>query len=308
MSAAATIFSRLIATAGWTRFWPGRAEPVRAGLLQLSVSDDPVANIAPVRNAVRNAVAGGAGFVLTPEVTNCVSSSRAHQKLVLSHEHDDPMLAMLRNEAARAGVWLLAGSLVVKTHDADGRFANRSFLIGPAGDLVARYDKIHLFDVQVSKAETYRESAGIRPGDRAVVAQTPFATLGMTICYDLRFAHLYRALAKAGAQVLLVPAAFSPVTGAAHWEVLLRARAIETGCYVLAPAQTGDHAISTGNPRATWGHTMAVAPWGEVLLDAGTAPGVSFVDLDMAEVAKARARVPALEHDRPFTGPGGDAA
>lgn len=281
---------------------------MRAALLQLSVSDDPVANIAPVRDAVRTAVSGGAGFVLTPEVTNCVSSSRAHQQRVLSHERDDPVLAMLRDEAARAGVWLLAGSLVVKTDDADGRFANRSFLIDPSGEVAARYDKIHLFDVQVSEAETYRESAGIRPGNRAVVAQTPFARLGMTICYDIRFAHLYRTLAKAGAQVLLVPAAFSPVTGAAHWEVLLRARAIETGCYVLAPAQTGTHASSTGKPRATWGHAMAVAPWGEVLVDAGTVPGVSFVEFDMAAVDAARARVPSLSHDRPFFGPDGDVA
>jgi len=263
---------------------------MRAGLVQLSVSDDPQANLGPVRAAVRQAVAGGAGFVLTPEVTNCVSSSRSHQDRVLRHEEDDPMLAMLRDEAARAGVWLLAGSLVLKTHD-----------------VAARYDKIHMFDVQVSEAETYRESAGIRPGDRAVLARTPFAALGMTVCYDIRFPHLYRALAAAGAQVLLVPAAFSTVTGAAHWEVLLRSRAIETGCYVLAPAQTGNHRITQGQPRATWGHSMAVAPWGEVLLDAGTEPGVFFVDLDMTEVARARARVPSLSHDRPFAGPDGGA-
>jgi len=280
---------------------------MRAGLLQLSVSDDPQSNIGPVRAAVRQAVAGGAGFVLTPEATNCVSSSRSHQNRVLSHEEDDPTLAMLRDEAARAGIWLLAGSLVLKTRDADGRFANRSFLIDPSGRVVARYDKIHMFDVQVSETEIYRESAGIRPGDRAVVAHTPFAELGMTVCYDIRFPHLYRALAQAGAQVLLVPAAFSPVTGAAHWEVLLRARAIETGCYVLAPAQTGDHPATKGKPRATWGHTMAVAPWGEVLLDAGTEPGVFFVDLDMDAVARARARVPSLSHDRPFAGPDGGA-
>lgn len=281
---------------------------MRAGLVQLSVSDDPQANLAPVRKAVREAVSQGAGFVLTPEVTNCVSSSRVHQNQVLSLEDDDPTLSMLRNEAARAGIWLLAGSLVVKTQDSDGRFANRSFLIDPSGAVAARYDKIHMFDVQVSEAETYRESAGIRPGDRAVVVKTPFATLGMSVCYDIRFAHLYRKLAQAGAEVLLVPAAFSPVTGAAHWEVLLRARAIETGCYVLAPAQTGTHAASQGKPRATWGHSMAIAPWGEVLLDAGTAPGVFLVDLDMAEVARARARVPSLTHDRPFTGPDGGAA
>lgn len=278
---------------------------MRAALVQLSVSDEPRANLGPVGDAVRQAVAGGAGFVLTPEVTNCVSSSRSHQHRVLSHEEDDPMLALLREEAARAGVWLLAGSLVLKTHDADGRFANRSFLIDPAGAVVARYDKIHMFDVQVSETETYRESAAIRPGDRAVVARTPFATLGMSVCYDIRFPHLYRAMAKAGAQVLCVPAAFSPVTGAAHWEVLLRARAIETGCYVLAPAQTGNHPTEQGKPRATWGHSMAVSPWGEVLIDAGTEPGVTFVDLDLAEVDSARTRVPALSHDRAFTGPDG---
>ncbi|MCC5970174.1 MAG: carbon-nitrogen hydrolase family protein [Pararhodobacter sp.] len=281
---------------------------MRAGLMQLSVSDDPQVNLGPVRDAVRQAVAGGAGFVLTPEVTNCVSSSRSHQHRVLRHEEDDPMLALLRDEAARAGIWLLAGSLVLKTHDADGRFANRSFLIDPSGTVTARYDKIHMFDVEVSETETYRESAAIRPGDQAVLAQTPFATLGLSVCYDIRFPQLYRALAQAGAQVLTVPAAFSPVTGTAHWEVLLRARAIETGCYVLAPAQTGDHPTTYGKPRATWGHSMAVAPWGEVLLDAGTEPGVFFVDLDMTEVTKARKRVPALAHDRPFAAPEGGAA
>ena len=277
---------------------------MRAGLLQLNASDDPQANLAPVREAVRRAVAGGAGFVLTPEVTNCLSSSRSHQQRVLSHEAEDPMLALLREEAARAGIWLLAGSLVLKTGDADGRFANRSLLIDPTGAITARYDKIHLFDVQVSEAETYRESAGIRPGEGAVLAATPFAMLGLSVCYDIRFAHLYRALAQAGAQVLCVPAAFSPVTGAAHWEVLLRARAIETGCYVLAPAQTGQHPVREGTtPRRTWGHAMVVAPWGEVLADAGTEPGVIYADLDMAEVARARARVPALSHDRPYSAP-----
>ncbi len=223
---------------------------------------------------------------------------------MLSHEEDDPTLALLREEAARAGIWLLAGSLVVRTHDADGRFANRSLLIDPAGDVVARYDKIHMFDVQVSETETYRESSGIRPGGRAVLARTPFATLGLTVCYDVRFPQLYRALAQAGTEVLTVPAAFSPVTGAAHWEVLLRARAIETGCYVLAPAQTGTHAATEGRPRATWGHAMAVDPWGEVLADAGQEPGVIHVDLDLAEVAKARRRVPSLEHDRVWEAPG----
>ena len=276
---------------------------MRAGLLQLNVGDEPQENVAVVRDALRQAVAGGAGFVLTPEVTNCVSGSRSHQAEVLRDEAGDPVLAMLRDEAARAGIWLLAGSLLFRTDDADGRLANRSLLIGPDGAIMARYDKIHLFDVQISPEETYCESAAIRPGDRAVLARTSFAVLGMTVCYDLRFAHLYRALAQAGAQVLTVPAAFSPVTGRAHWEVLLRARAIETGCYVLAPAQTGQHPASRGRARRSHGHALAVAPWGEVLADAGDAPGVIHVDLDMAAVTEARARVPSLSHDRPFAPP-----
>lgn len=277
---------------------------MRAGLCQLSVGDLPAGNVALVRDAVRRAVAGGAGFVLTPECTNCISADRKHQQNVLSVEGEDPVLAMLRDEAARAGIWLLAGSLILKTADPeDTRFANRSILIGPDGGIAARYDKIHLFDVQVTETETYRESAGIRPGDRAVLAQTPFAALGMTICYDVRFPHLYRALAQAGAQVLTVPAAFSPVTGAAHWETLLRARAIETGCYVLAPAQTGQHPQTTGRQRATHGHALAIAPWGEIIADAGTEPGLIFADLDLGAVEHARARVPSLDHDRPFAPP-----
>lgn len=276
---------------------------MRAGLLQLSVSDDPAANLPETLALLERAVAGGAGFVLTPEVTNCISASRSHQNAVLTHEEIDITLAGLRDAAARHGIWLLIGSLALKTHDADGRFANRSFLIDPAGAVVARYDKIHMFDVNVSEAETYRESDGFRPGDKAVVADTPFARIGMSVCYDVRFAHLYRALAQAGAGVLCVPAAFSPVTGAAHWEVLLRARAIETGSYVLAPAQCGTHRASRGRMRSTHGHSLAIAPWGEVLADAGTEPGVIFADIDLAEVASARARVPALGHDRPFGGP-----
>lgn len=272
---------------------------MRAGLVQLNVTDDPAANLPETRALVRQAAMGGAGFVLTPEVTNCLSSDRARQKAVLRHEDADETLAALRADAAELGIWLLIGSLGLLTDDADGRFANRSFLIGPDGTIAARYDKIHMFDVNVSEIESYRESAGYRPGDRAVVAQTPFGGVGMTVCYDVRFPYLHRALAKAGAEILTVPAAFSAVTGAAHWEVLLRARAIETGCYVLAPAQTGVHA----GGRKTYGHTLAVAPWGEVLVDAGVEPGVSFVEIDRAQVARARARVPSLTHDRPFEGP-----
>jgi len=274
-----------------------------AGLIQLTSSDDPQQNLPEIIGHIRGAAAAGAEFALTPEVTNCVSQSRAHQASVLRHEADDAILAALRVEAKSLGIWVLIGSLALLTSDADGRFANRSFLISPKGDIVARYDKIHMFDVQVTETETFRESAGYRPGDRAVIADAGIGRIGMTICYDMRFPQLYRALAQAGAQILTVPAAFSPITGAAHWQTLLRARAIETGCFVLAPAQTGKHQISTGKPRTTWGHSLAVSPWGEVLADGGTDAGVTLVDLDLADVDKARTRLPSLNHDRPYKGP-----
>lgn len=274
-----------------------------AALAQLSVSDDPAANLPVTLDLVRAAAAGGAGFVLTPECTNILSSDRAHQQAALHPEETDPTLAALRAEAERLGIWLLIGSLALKTGDADGRFANRSFLIGPAGEIVARYDKIHMFDVDVSPTEKYRESDGYRPGSKAVLAQTPFARIGLSVCYDLRFPQLFRRLARGGAQILTVPAAFNDTTGAAHWESLLRARAIENGCFVLAPAQCGTHAAHAGRPRRTHGHSLAVAPWGEVLADAGMAPGVTLVDLDLRRVDEARARVPSLSHDREFTGP-----
>ena len=276
---------------------------MRAGLVQLTVGDDPVANLPGTLASIRSAVTGGAGFVLTPECTNALSSNRSHQARVLRHEDQDETLAALRNQASASGVWLLAGSLGLLTHDADGRFANRSFLIGPDGDIAARYDKIHMFDVNVSETEVYRESAGYRPGEVAVIAETPFAKVGMTVCYDIRFPQLYRHLAQGGAQIITVPAAFNHITGSAHWEPLLRARAIENGCYILAPAQTGFHPETIGKGRRTHGHSLVISPWGEILSDAGTEPGVSFVDLDMAKVTSARARIPSLTHDRRFSGP-----
>lgn len=274
---------------------------MRAAILQMRSSDNPEENLATVLSALAEAKADGADILLTPEVTNCVSQSRSHQKTVLHRQADDPTLAAVRAAARDAGIWVLLGSLGLQSGDPDGRFANRSFLISDRGDIAGWYDKIHMFDVNVTDTETFRESDGYRPGDRAVVVRTPLATFGLSICYDMRFAYLYRDLAQAGAQVLTVPAAFSPVTGQAHWEPLLRARAIETGCFVIAPAQTGDHAISRGKPRQTHGHSLVVAPWGEVLLDAGTEPGLHFVDLDIKEVDKARGRVPSLRHDRPYT-------
>ncbi|EAR53079.1 hydrolase, carbon-nitrogen family protein [Oceanicola granulosus HTCC2516] len=276
---------------------------MRAALLQITGSDDPQDNLATVLDAIGRAAGEGAGFVLTPEVTNCISASRSRQQAVLRPEADDRVLAGVRDAAAARGIWIALGSIAVKTDDPDGRFANRSLLIGPDGGIVARYDKIHMFDVAVSETETYRESAGYRPGSRAVLAETPFGKVGLTICYDVRFPHLYRALAGAGAEIILVPSAFSPVTGAAHWEPLLRARAIETGAYILAAAQTGTHPAAEGRQRSTYGHALAVGPWGEVLTDLGDAPGIGFVDIDLAAVAEARRKVPALTHDREFEGP-----
>lgn len=276
---------------------------MRAALLQLTSGDSPEENLTVIRDLVDQAAGQGAAFILTPEVSNCVSASRAHQQSALSSEETDPVLAELRRRASELKVWLLIGSLALRTDDPGGRFANRSFLIGPDGAVRARYDKIHMFDVDVSPEETFRESDGFRPGSRAVLADTPWGGLGMTICYDLRFPHLYRHLAQAGAVMISVPAAFSHVTGAAHWEPLLRARAIENGCFVLAPAQTGTHPAREGRSRKTHGHSMVVAPWGEVLADGGTEPGIVMVDLDPAEVAQARKRVPSLRHDREFDGP-----
>ncbi|SLN43076.1 2-oxoglutaramate amidase [Roseovarius litorisediminis] len=276
---------------------------MKTALIQLNSSDDPVGNLPVTTGLVDRAAKAGASFILTPEVTNCVSLDRRQQRAVLQNEDDDRTLAALRFQAAELKIWLLIGSLALKSEAPDGRFANRSFLITPLGDIAARYDKIHMFDVEVSETECYRESEGYRAGDCSVLAEMPTGDLGMTICYDIRFPHLYRSLAQAGASVLSVPSAFSPVTGKAHWETLLRARAIETGSYVLAPAQTGLHSVTSGRARKTYGHSMAIGPWGEVLADAGTEPGIIYVDLDPSEVAKARQRIPSLVTEIGFNGP-----
>ncbi|MDJ0822681.1 MAG: carbon-nitrogen hydrolase family protein [Paracoccaceae bacterium] len=276
---------------------------MRAAILQITSSDDPAENLAMLREMVGLARDQGADIALTPEVSNCLSLSRRHQAQVLQTEDEDTTLAGLREIALETGLWIAAGSLALKSDPPETRFANRSLLIDPQGQIAAQYDKMHMFDVQVSEAETYRESSGYAPGDRAVLARTPLGTFGLTVCYDLRFAYLYRALAQAGAEVLLVPSAFSPGTGPMHWEPLLRARAIETGCFVIAAAQTGTHKAQTGKSRVTYGHSLVVSPWGEVLLDAGTDPGVHLVDIDLSHVAGARRRIPSLDHDRSFTGP-----
>lgn len=285
------------------------------GLLQLTVGDDPAENLPHTIALIRAAAAGGAEWVLTPEATNILSPDRAHQARVLRHEADDPTLAALRAEARSLRIWLLIGSLALLGDGPGGRFVNRSLLIAPDGRIAARYDKLHMFDVTISETEEFRESAAYRPGDRAVLArvagrgtggETLSVGVGMAICYDLRFPHLFRRLAQAGARILTVPSAFNPTTGAAHWEVLLRARAIETGCFVLAPAQCGTHPAphSPDRPaRRSHGHGLVVSPWGEVLADAGSGPGITRVSLDLQAVDRARSRIPSLRHDRPFDGP-----
>ena len=280
-----------------------QAAALRVGLVQLNVGDDPQANLSATVPLIRQAASAGATLVLTPEATNILSPDRKRQQAVLREQADDPTLSALQSEARRAGIWLLIGSLALKSGD-DDRFVNRSFLIDPDGGIAARYDKLHMFDVTISETEQYRESAAYRPGDRAVLAEAAGVPVGMTICYDLRFPHLYRALAQQGARILTVPSAFSPTTGEAHWQVLLRARAIETGCFVLAPAQTGRHeALHGGGGRRSFGHSLAVSPWGEVLLDAGTEPGVHLVEIDPDAAQEARAKVPSLSHDREVSGP-----
>ncbi len=276
---------------------------MRVALLQLCSGDDPAANLPVTEALLREAAAGGAALALTPECTNIVSSNRAWQREVLRVEAEDPTLARLAALAGELGISLVIGSLCLRSGEPDGRFVNRSFVVGPDGLVRARYDKIHMFDVTLGEGERYRESAAYRPGGAAVVAEAAGVRLGLSVCYDLRFPRLYRDLAQAGAEVLTVPSAFTVPTGRAHWHVLLRARAIETGCFVLAPAQSGTHAARDGPSRQTYGHSLAVGPWGEVIADAGEAVGVTFVDLDTAEVARARERVPSLGHDRDYLRP-----
>lgn len=275
---------------------------MRAAILQICSSDDPEENLSSVAELLRAAAADGAEIAFTPEVSNCVSMDREHQKRVLREERDDLFLAGLAETAKALGLWVVT-AVAVKSDPPEDRFANRCVVISPEGETVARYDKMHMFDVQVSETETYRESSGYAPGSEAVVVDTPLGKLGLSICYDVRFAYLYRVLAKAGAQVICVPSAFSPGTGPAHWQPLLQARAIETGCWIVAPAQVGEHQASAGRKRKTWGHALVVSPWGEVVYDAGDEIGMTVVDLDLTKVEDARRKVPSLTHDRDFRGP-----
>jgi predicted amidohydrolase len=266
----------------------------RAALVQMRSGRDVKANVAAASALIREAATKGAHYVQTPENTALMDHDRDRLAAAALNEARHEALASFRSLAAELGIWLHIGSLAVAA--GDGRAFNRSYLLAPDGGIAARYDKIHMFDVNLPNGESYRESATFAPGNRAVLAALPWGMLGMSICYDLRFAEQYRALAQAGAQLLAVPSAFTWQTGEAHWHVLLRARAIETGCYVLAAAQGGRHEIG----RTTYGHSLIVSPWGDILAQAGTEPGVIHADIDTAQVTAARERIPVLRHARPF--------
>ena len=271
---------------------------MKVALIQTRTPATHEAALAHVLPMVREAAAAGATFIATPEGTNVLQKDRESLLPMLVALEDDVVVTGLRDAARELGVWILVGSALVKRQD--GKAANRSALISPDGAIVATYDKLHMFDVDLPTGDRIRESESYTAGDRAVIAEAAGARLGLTICYDVRFPMLHRALAKAGAQVLTVPSAFTRPTGAAHWEVLLRARAIETGSFVLAAAQGGRHE----DGRGTYGHSMVVAPWGEIIAQAAhEEPAVVLADLDLAEVDKARGAIPALKNERAFTGP-----
>jgi predicted amidohydrolase len=275
-----------------------------AACIQFTAGPDAEPNLRQVSELIRQARDAGAELIMTPEVSNFIESGRRRRDKARP-EADDPFLAGMRELARETGAWILVGSLVIdpagepSADPTEERLANRSFLIDAQGGIVARYDKIHMFDIDLPGGESYRESNAYRPGGPTVVAETPWGRLGMSVCYDVRFPYLYRALAQAGADFLAVPSVFTVPTGKAHWHVLLRARAIENGCFVFAPAQWGEHA----GGRRSYGHSLIVDPWGEVLADGGEGTAIVTAQIDPERIAKARGTVPSLRHDRSFTPP-----
>jgi predicted amidohydrolase len=266
----------------------------RVGLVQMCTGRDVETNLLDASSLIREAARQGAQYVQTPEITTLMEMDRARLFAAVRPQEGNPAIAHFAALARELGIWLHVGSMAILV--GNGKIANRSFLISPNGEIEARCDKIHMFDVQLAGGESYRESKNYAAGDQAVLAELPWGTLGLTVCYDLRFPHLYRALAKAGADFLAIPSAFTRQTGEAHWHVLMRARAIENGCFVFAAAQAGKHESG----RETYGHSLIVAPWGEVIAEAGKDVGVVVADVRTADVAAARQRIPSLRHDRPF--------
>ena len=264
---------------------------MRIALFQSRTGIDPAESASKLEAVIGQAAADGAQILFTPEMSGVLDRNRARAATSIVPEEDDPVLAAVRAAAQARRIWVQLGSLALLR--ADGRLANRAFLIDPTGRVAARYDKMHMFDVDLG-AESWRESAAYAPGEAPVVAETPAGVLGLSICYDLRFPALYQALSGAGATMLAVPSAFTVPTGKAHWHVLLRARAIENAAFVVAAAQNGTHA----DGRQTYGHSLVVDPWGVLVLDMGEGEGLGFADLDLAQVAQVRARVPVLAHRR----------
>ena len=264
----------------------------RIALLQMTSGIDPAANAATLVEAIHAAKAGGAAMLFTPEMSGLLDRDRARAAANIVDEHDDPVLAAVRAAARDAGLWVHLGSLAVR--GAGERLANRGFVIDAAGEIAARYDKMHMFDVSLSTGEEWRESTAYSPGSRSVVVETPVGMLGLSICYDIRFPALYQALSVAGATIIAVPAAFTRPTGEAHWATLLSARAIENAAFVVAAAQSGEH----DDGRKTHGHSVAIGPWGDVLLDMGTDAGLGFAEIDVEAVGDIRARIPVIDHRR----------
>ncbi|HZP70340.1 MAG TPA: carbon-nitrogen hydrolase family protein [Pseudolabrys sp.] len=266
----------------------------KAAMIQMRSGLQPGVNVDAAVRYIGEAKSAGAEYVLTPEMTNVLAANREQLFAVVVEEEADASLATLREVARKAGIYVHVGSLAIRI--SPDRAANRSFLIDPKGEILARYDKIHMFDVDLAGGESYRESRNYRPGELAVLADLPWGRLGFTICYDLRFPALYRALAEAGATMLAIPSAFTKQTGEAHWHVLIRSRAIENGCFVFAAAQGGRHE----NGRDTFGHSLIVDPWGRIIAEGGTEPGVIVAEINPVEVANARGRIPSLQHGRRF--------
>ena len=271
----------------------------RIGLVQTTSGIDPAANAGILAAGIAACAANGAEMVFTPEMSGLLDKDRERLFANVRGEEDDVVLAAMRAEAKARGVWIALGSLAIRPEEGAERLVNRSFLIDAEGGIAARYDKIHLFDVDLGEGERYGESRAYRPGERAAIADTPVGRLGLSICYDMRFPKLYETLSEAGADVLAVPAAFTRPTGEAHWHLLLRSRAVENTAFVVAAAQTGEHV----DGRATYGHSLVVDPWGEVLLDMGTAAGHATCDIDLAKVADVRRRLPSRDHRRHIEGP-----
>ena len=270
---------------------------LRIACLQTNSGNDFAANLETLTAMTREAASGGAQFIFSPEYVLMMDGSGRTMRERAQDANGEPALSPLRALSRELGLWHLVGSLTLMSDD--GRMFNRSLLISNRGEVVAAYDKIHMFDATLPSGTVIRESSAYRPGERAVLAATPWGVLGMTVCYDLRFPHLYRALAQRGAVMLAVPSSFQRETGAAHWHTLLRARAIENACFVIAPAMCGDHP----GKRMTYGHTLVVDPWGEVIAEGGEAPAVVHADLDLDRVAAVRSLLPSLAHDRPFAPP-----